>query len=182
MTAKLSEQACRRLAELKAQYPDPRSAVMPALFIAQEELGFVSEEAILWAAEQTGIAPVHVRELAAFYSMYYTRRPGRYHIQVCGTLSCAVAGSVRLFEHLAGRLKVPPMTPTPDGLWSYAQVECLGSCGTGPVVQINDACFEKMHVERLEKLMLSIESELPDLSLSTVRDELGRGLARKGGD
>ena len=182
MTAKLSEQARQRVAELKLSYPDPRSAVMPALYIAQEELGYLSEEALLWVAGEIGLAPVHVRELATFYSMYYTRRPGRYHVQVCGTLSCALAGSVKLIEHLARRFAVAPMTPTADGLWSYGQVECLGSCGSGPVVQINDTCFEKMNVDRLEKLIRRIEAEKPDLSLSTVRDELGKGLAGKAGD
>jgi NADH-quinone oxidoreductase E subunit len=178
MARNLSEKAERRLAELKAGYPDARSVVMPALYIAQEELGYVSEEAILWAAERSGIAPVHVRELATSYSLYYTNPVGRYHIQVCGTLSCALAGAGELMGYLAKRLAVPPGQPTPNGMFSYCQVECLGSCGTGPVCQINDTYFENLTVEKLETLIARIEKEQPDLSFSTLRDELGKGFEK----
>jgi len=175
MAIRLSKEAEKRVAELKLLYPDAKSTVMPALFIAQEELGCVSDEAILWVAEKSGVAPVHVRELATFYSMYQSAPVGRYHFQVCGTLSCALSGSSALLEYLAQRFGVPPGQPSADGMWSYAQVECLGACGDGPVVQINDTYFEKVSVERLERLIAEIEKGQPDLSLSAINQRLGGG-------
>ena len=171
----MSKQAEKRAAELKAHYPEAISVVMPALYIAQEELGHINEEAILWASQKSGVSPAHVRELATSYSLYYTSPIGRYHFQVCGTLSCALSGAKLLLEYLAQRFGVPTGRPTADGMWSYAQVECLGACGNGPVVQVNDTCFENMNVEKLKDLIARIEKEKPDLGFSTVRDSLGKG-------
>jgi len=175
MAVTLSEAAEKRVAELKKLYPDPKSVVMPALYIAQEELGFLSDEALLWVSERSGVPVVHVRELATSYTMYYTSAVGRYHFQVCGTLSCALGGAVGLLQHLAKRFGVPPGCATEDGMWSYAQVECLGACGAGPVVQVNDTYFTEMSVEKLDKLIARIEAEKPDLSFSVVKDSLGKG-------
>ncbi|HQH29184.1 MAG TPA: NAD(P)H-dependent oxidoreductase subunit E, partial [Oligoflexia bacterium] len=100
MTVVLSEAAEARLREIIASYPQAKSAVMPALFIAQEELGWVSDEAIEWVAQRTGAAPAHVRSVASFYTMYYKRPVGKYHIQLCRTLSCAVCGGKELLSCL----------------------------------------------------------------------------------
>ena len=176
MTIKLSDKAEQRIEEIKKRYPDARSAVMPALYIAQEELGHVTDKAIEWVSEKVGIAPVHVREVATFYTMYYKKPVGKYHVQVCRTLSCALCGARKLTEHLKQRLKINPGEITADGMWSYEEVECLGSCGTAPMCEINDCYFENLTVEKFEQLLSRIEKEKPDLRYSTVNDKLGAGL------
>jgi NADH-quinone oxidoreductase E subunit len=175
--AKISDAGEKRLAEIMARYPDPKSGVMAALYIAQEELGFVTDEAVLWASQKTGLAPIQVREVATFYTMYYKRPVGKYHVQVCRTLSCALRGSKDLTQHLYDRFKVKPGEITADGQWSYEDVECLGSCGTAPMCQINDRYFENLSVDELEQILKKIETEQPALRFSTINDELGGGLS-----
>ena len=177
MATKLSDIAEARVEDLKKQYPDARSAIMPALYIAQEELGHLNSQAIDWVAERIGIAPVHVLEVATFYSMYYKKPVGRYHVQVCRTLSCALCGARQLSRHLRDRLAILPGEVSQDGMWSYEEVECLGSCGSAPMCEINDVFFENLTPEKLDEVMTRIEREKPDLRYSTTRDRLGDGLA-----
>ncbi len=177
MEFKLSDRALNRFEEIKRRYPKPESAVMQALFLVQEEHGCISDEAIVWVAEALGISPIHVRELVTFYTMYRPAPLGRYHIQLCRTLSCAVCGTPALVKYLEQRLGTKPKEVSADGFWSYELVECLGSCGSGPAAQINDTYFEKLTPERLGAIMDRIEKELPDLSFSTAEDKLGDGLA-----
>ncbi|MCO6431377.1 MAG: NAD(P)H-dependent oxidoreductase subunit E [Deltaproteobacteria bacterium] len=176
MAIKLSEAAEKRVEELKAKYPDSRSAVMPALYIAQEELGYVNGDAINWVAEKIGMAPVHVMEVATFYTMYYKKPVGKYHFQVCRTLSCALRGAREITEHLHKRFNLLPGEVSADGKWSYEEVECLGSCGTAPMCEVNDIFFENLTPEKLEAIIERIDKENPDLRFSSVKDKLGEGL------
>jgi NADH-quinone oxidoreductase E subunit len=172
----LSEKAEARIEEIKKLYPDARSAIMPALYIAQEELGHISEEAIQWVAQKVDVAPVHVMEVATFYTMYYKKPVGKYHVQVCRTLSCALCGSRALVEQLRKRFGTRSGEVTADGKWSYEEVECLGSCGSAPMCEINDCYFENLTQDKLASLLDRIEKEQPDLRFSTVKDQLGEGL------
>lgn len=173
---KLSDAAEKRVVEAKALYPDAKSAVMTALYIAQEELGTINDQAINWVADRIGMAPVHVMEVATFYTMYYKKPVGKYHVQVCRTLSCALCGSKKITEHLHKRLGLLPGEVSADGKWSYEEVECLGSCGTAPMCEINDCFFENLTPEKLEVILKRIEAESPDLRFSAVKDKLGDGL------
>lgn len=179
-SSSLPQVAEERLAELTARYPNPRSAIMAALYIAQEHFGYISEGAIQWVSHRIGVAPVKVMEVATFYSMYYKKPVGKYHVQVCRTLSCALRGAKQITKHLHERLGVAPGEVTPDGVWSYEEVECLGSCGTAPMCEINDRYFENLTVAGLDEIMKEIESSYPALRLSTVHDELGAGLPQRG--
>ncbi len=173
----LSEAAEKRAGEVIALYPQARSAIMPLLYIAQEELGSITQEAVEWVAAKLAIAPVQVWEVATFYTMYYKKPVGKYHIQVCRTLPCALRGAKFISEFLHKRLGLQPGEVSRDGLWSFEEVECLGSCGTAPMCQINDVFFENLSEERLETLLGRIEKEKPDLRFSTIRDQLGAGLS-----
>lgn len=173
---KLSEAAEKRAQEILAEYPQIRSAVMPLLYIAQEELGHISQQAVEWVAARLKMPPVQVWEVATFYTMYYKKPVGKYHIQVCRTLPCALSGARKVSEFLYKKLGLAPGEVTKDGMWSFEEVECLGSCGTAPMCQINDVFFENLTDEKLTKILSRIEKEKPDLRFSTVRDELGAGL------
>lgn len=172
----LSPQAETRIVDLIQKYPQKKSAIMPALYIAQEELGWITQDAVRWVATKLDLPESHVYEVATFYTMYYKKPVGRYHVQVCRTLSCMLRGAKDLTHCLSARFKVPAHEVTRGGMFSFEEVECLGSCGTGPMVQINDVFFENLNSESLVALLDRIEKEQPDLRFSTVRDELGAGL------
>lgn len=173
---RLSEKAESRVAEALTRYPNKKSAVMPALYIAQEELGWLKPEAIRWVADRVGLPESHVVEVASFYTMYYKEPVGKYHVQICRTLSCMICGARALTEALHKRLGVKPKEITDDGMWSYEEVECLGSCGTAPMIEINDVYFENLDPQKLYQLMDTIEREKPDLRYSEVQKKLGGGL------
>lgn len=173
----LSKEAEQRIEQLKSLYPSTKSAVMPALYIAQEELGWISDEAVRWIAARLDLAPAHVFEVATFYTMYYKQPVGKYHVQICRTLSCMLCGAKEITAHVKKRLGIKAGEISKDGLWSWEEVECLGSCGTAPMVEINDVFFENLTNEKLDLIMDRIEKELPDLRFSTIRQELGGGLS-----
>lgn len=173
----LSEAAEKRAFEIIPRYPQSRSAIMPLLYIAQDELGYISQEAVQWVADKLSIAPVQVWEVATFYTMYYKKPVGKYHFQVCRTLPCALRGAKMVSEFLHKKFGLKPGEVSPDGLWSFEEVECLGSCGTAPMCQINDVFFENLTESKLETIIERIDKERPDLRFSTVRDELGAGLS-----
>lgn len=172
----LPEVSERRAQEMIALYPQSRSAIMPLLYIAQEHFGHITQAAVDWVSHKLSLAPVQVWEVATFYTMYYKKPVGRYHVQVCRTLPCALRGAKRISQFLHEHLGLKPGEVSADGTWSFEEVECLGSCGTAPMCQINDVFFENLNEEKLIKLLDRIEKESPDLRFSTVRDQLGAGL------
>jgi NADH-quinone oxidoreductase E subunit len=174
---KVSPEAQKRADEIVRQYPQKRSAVMPLLYIAQEHTKYVTQAAVEWVAAQLEMPPVQVWEVATFYTMYYKKPVGQYHVQVCRTLPCALRGARKVSEYFHQKLGVRPGEVTKDGMWSFEEVECLGSCGTAPMCQINDVFFENLTDEKLDQIVARIEKEKPDLRYSTVKDELGAGLA-----
>lgn len=171
-----TQAADKKVEELKKRYPDARSAIMPALYMAQELFGYINEDAVQWVSKKIGVAPVQVMEVATFYTMYYKKPVGRYHFQVCRTLSCALCGAKKLSEYLHKKFGVGPNEVTPDGMWSYEEVECLGSCGTAPMCEINDIYFENVTEEKLVEIVKRIETEKPNLRFSAIKDDLGEGL------
>jgi len=178
MSFKISEEAVQKLHSIMERYPDKKSAVMPALYLVQEENGCIDDAGVKWVSEQTGISPVHVLELVTFYTMYRRKPVGKYHVQVCRTLSCALCGAAKLTKHLHEKLGVEAGEVTSDGLFSYEQVECLGSCGSAPMVEINDRYFENLNVDKLGELLDLLKNEQPDLSLSTKSETLGEGASQ----
>lgn len=166
-----------RLEKIKSLYPDTRSAVMPALYLAQEHYGWISQEAVLWVANRLSLPPVQVMEVATFYTMYYKKPVGKYHVQVCRTLSCALRGSKDLSAKLKERFNLNPNEVSKDGMWSYEEVECLGSCGTAPMCEINDVFFENLTPQKLDQILDKISSEKPELRYKPSNDSLGSGFA-----
>lgn len=173
----IPQDAVTRVQELKKKYPNSRSAIMPALYVAQEVFGYLNDEAIQWVATQMELPPVQVMEVASFYTMYYKKPVGKYHFQICRTLSCAICGMCQLTKLLHKKFGINPGEVSADGMWSYEEVECLGSCGTAPMCQINDIYFEKLDTQKLEEIISKIQKEKPDLRYSTLKDTIGDGLA-----
>jgi len=138
-------------------YPDKKAATLPVLHLAQKRFGFVSEEAVRVVAEALGLPVSHVLNVATFYTMYNKKEVGKYHVQVCTNISCALMGAREIFQHLKRKLDVDSGEITKDGLFTLQEVECLGSCGTAPTIQINEQYFENMTVEKTDALIESLK-------------------------
>jgi len=143
----------KKVDELVARYPKPRAALLPVLWEIQKHKGWIDGESERWAGERLGVTPAHVHGVVTFYTMYKQRPTGRHHIQVCTTLSCMLRGSDELLDHLVRRLGIEVGEVTPDGQFSLARVECLGSCGTAPMFQLNDDYHENLTIEQVDKLL-----------------------------
>jgi len=139
------------------EYPRPQSALLEVLHLIQKERGFIADEDMEYAAAKVGVSPAHVAGVVSFYTMLRRKPAGRHHIQVCRTLSCQLRGSREILEHLKKRLGIGEGEVTPDGRFSLVTVECLGSCGTAPMMQVNDDFHENLTLERLDALLDSMK-------------------------
>jgi NADH-quinone oxidoreductase subunit E len=139
---------------LRGLYPERASAVMPVLWIAQKRFGFLSVEAVRAVAEALALPEPEVAQVASFYTMYHLAPVGRHVIQVCCTLSCSLAGADALVEHLKRKLGIEVGETTPDGRFTLKKVECLASCGTPPVLQINEERYhENLDLETVDRIL-----------------------------
>ena len=146
----------RRVDALVANYPQPKAALLPVLWEVQKAKGWIDLEGERWVAARLGVAPSHVHGCVTFYTMYKQEPSGRYHIQLCTTLSCMLRGSDELMRHLEAKLGIKTGETTPDGKFSRARVECLGSCGTAPMFQLNDDYHENLTSEAVDRLLASL--------------------------
>jgi len=154
---KFSDQAEKRIEEIFTRYPTRRAALLPLLWIAQEEFGWVSPEAMELVAEKLDLSPAHVYGVVTFYTMLHRTPIGRYHLQVCRTLPCALMGCEKIWTHLKKRLEIQEGETTQDGKFTLSSVECIASCGTGPVVMVNDRYHEGLTPEKLDRLLEALK-------------------------
>src|SRR5437016_1729135 len=145
-----------------AKYPSERrkAALLAALHLAQDELGWLSEQAMAYVGFRMDVPPVRVREVATFYTMYRLRPVGRHHVGICNSVSCWAMGSEKLIEHCAERLCIRPGETTRDGLFSLEEVACLASCGTAPAVLINNFTYvENVTPDSIDALIARLRTE-----------------------
>lgn len=151
---RFSEATLAEYREILTRYPERRAALLPTLWLAQREFGWLSLPAQEYVAELMEIPLSWVTSVVSFYTMYWTEPKGRHHLQVCVNLSCALRGSDRLCRTIERRLGLAPGEHTADGRFSYEHVECLASCGTAPVMQVNNADYhENLDESALEALI-----------------------------
>ncbi len=149
-----TEQEKAEIDEIIARYPERRSATMPVLWKAQDKWGWLSTEVMRLVAETVGVPPSHVLSVATFYTQYRTAPAGKYLLQVCHTLSCELAGCDRVAALISEKLGIAEGETTEDGLFTLMRVECLASCGSAPMVQINEDYFhERLTDEKVIKLL-----------------------------
>lgn len=151
------------LEEILGRYPDygRRSAVMPLLWEVQRAERHVSEARVAEIAEIVGLHATEVKGVMSFYSTYHGEPVGRWHLQVCSTLSCKLRGSDEMCDHLERTLGLVPGETDAEGRFSLQKVECLGSCTTAPVLQVNDSYYEEVSRERLEQLLEALKRDEP---------------------
>ena len=151
------------LAEILGRYPEygRRSALMPLLWEVQRAERYVSEARVEEIAQILGLHPTEVRGVMTFYSTYHDHPVGKYHLQVCSTLSCSLAGSDELYDYLVEQLGIVNGETDAEGRFSLQKVECLGSCTTAPVVQVNDTYYERVGRSRCAHLIEALRNDQP---------------------
>lgn len=144
-----------RFDEIVKRYPPDRrrSAVLPALYLVQQQQGYVTANGIRHAAELLGITRADVEDVVSYYTMFYTKPVGKYVVNVCRTLSCAINGAERVTEEISTKLGIAPGQTDATGTFTLVEVECLGACDRAPVVMVNDAWHECLRPEDAGQLI-----------------------------
>lgn len=148
-----SAQLQGKLQALAAAYPKRRSALVPMLLYAQDELGWLTPGAIGEIAALLGETELAVRETISYYSMLRTRPVGRYHVQVCTNISCLLRGGEEILDHCRRRLGIDGRQVTPDGLFSIEEVECIGACSWAPALQVNYDFHENLDARKVDQVL-----------------------------
>ncbi len=148
-----------KIDEVITHYPVKRSATLPLLHLIQEDAGYISDAAIEWVAAKLELQPINVYEVVTFYPMFRRQPIGRRHIKVCRTLSCALTGGYKVCEQFEKEFNTRRGAISPDGEVTIEFVECLASCGTGPVVMIDDDLHEKVDAAKVKQLADQIRAE-----------------------
>jgi NADH-quinone oxidoreductase subunit E len=157
----LSESLLRKFDDIIARYPLKRSAMVPLLLYAQDEVGHVSDEVIAEVARRVDVRPIEVTEVISYYSMLHRQPVGRHHIQVCTNISCMLRGADELFEHCRQKLGIGHKQTTSDGLFSLEEVECLGACCGAPAMQVNYDYYENLTPEKVDALIDELKKKEP---------------------
>jgi NADH-quinone oxidoreductase subunit E len=155
-----SPQLEARFAKLLTSYPAgrQRSAVIPMLLYAQDEIGSVTQELIEEVARRTGVTPLQVDEVVGYYSMLHKKPQGKYHVQICTNISCLLRGGMELWEHVCQKTGLGHKEVTADGQISLEEVECIGACSWAPAVQINYDFHHFVTPEKLDQLIDSLRN------------------------
>ena len=157
MALEFSPKALKTFEETVARYPKKEAAMLPVLDLAQREFGHLGPEAIAYVAKLMGQAPARVHGVVSFYTLYNMKPIGRHHIQVCRTLPCALGGAEKITRFIKEKLAIEPGQTTTDGRFTLAEVECMASCGTAPMMQINDDYYENLTEEKVSEILESLK-------------------------
>ncbi len=150
----LSAELEQQLEELVSRYPNKMAACIPALHLCQDANdGWVSPEVIAFVAARLGLSTAHVQGVVTFYTLFNREKPGRHQVWVCRTLSCALRGADTLLAHCEKKLGVGPGGTTKDGRVTLRTAECLASCGTAPMIQVDKEYHENLTVEELDRIL-----------------------------
>lgn len=162
MNVQFSDEKLKEFHAIVKKYEVPRSALLPTLYLAQEQFGYLNEENMKYVARLLEMPEREVFEAVSFYSMFHKKDMGRWCLQVCQNITCHMMGSDRIAEVIKTELGVGPHEVTPDGLFSYVPVQCLGSCDTAPVVAINEDYVENLTADRFRELIRKLKGKPKD--------------------
>ena len=157
MAVEFSPETFQKFEETVSRYPKKEAAMLPVLYLAQQEFGYLSPEAIDYVARLMGQSSARVHGVVSFYTMYNMKPIGRHHIQVCRTLSCALGGAEKITDFVKKKLAIELGQTTADGRFTLSEVECLASCGTAPMMQINDDYYENLNEEKVTEILDSLK-------------------------
>lgn len=158
MSFKFTEENLEKIEKLKKKYPSPEALSLPLLWMAQYQDGYVSIDAIDEVARISTKAPMEIYAVATFYTMFNLKPIGKYKIQLCKTLSCMLCGEQEILAHIEDKLGIKENETTEDGLFTLKRVECMGSCGTAPMMAINDDYHEDLTPEKLDAILEELKN------------------------
>ncbi|MCL5028231.1 MAG: NADH-quinone oxidoreductase subunit NuoE [Bacteroidetes bacterium] len=156
MEFKFTEENIKKIEEAVKKYPVKKAAVMPVLYIAQEQNGWISQEVIKEVASILETTSEDVLGVVTFYTMYHQKPAGKYHLQVCTNVSCMLRGAYEIYDHVKDKLQIKNGDVTNDHLFSLEEVECMGSCGTAPMIAVNEDFFENLDVQKVDQILESL--------------------------
>jgi NADH-quinone oxidoreductase subunit E len=150
---RFSEEFETRFTAMLTHYPTKRSALVPTLLYAQDEVGFMSDEIIAELAQRLDLTELEVRNVISYYSMLTTKPRGKFNVQVCTNIACMLRGGEELLEHCEKKLGIGDKGTTPDGLFSLEEVECIGACSWAPAVQVNYDFHENLTNAKMDQVL-----------------------------
>ncbi len=148
-----TEEELREIGDIKKKYPEEKAAVMPVLWMAQKKFGLISDDAAKLVADTLNLSAAHVHGVARFYTMYFKKPAGKYHVQVCTNVSCMLLGGEEIYLHLCEKLGIKHMQTTPDGKFSIEEVECMGACGGAPMIAVNEDYYENVDIAKVDEII-----------------------------
>jgi NADH-quinone oxidoreductase subunit E len=149
----LNKENQNKVEELRKRYPTSQALVLPVLWIVQEQEGHISEESMKYVGTLLNLPFAHILGVVTFYTMLQKKQVGKHHIEVCTNVSCMLRGSGKILEHIEKRLGIKGGETSSDKKWTLSEVECMGSCGTAPVLAIGDEYYENITIEKIDKLI-----------------------------
>jgi len=156
MDIKFTEENLRKLDEIKSHYPNTHAALMPALWLAQEQFGWISKEVMEYVGGILYIPLEHILGVVRFYTMFNKNPVGKHYLQVCTNVSCMLRGSYEMLDYISKKLKINAGETSEDGKFTLVEVECLGSCGTAPMMQVNNYFEENLTKDKIDKLIAEL--------------------------
>ena len=156
MEFKFSEENLQKIEQILKKYPTKQAAVMPVLYIAQEQNGWISNEVMVETASVLEMNEEDVFGVVTFYTMYHRKEMGKYHIQVCTNVSCMLRGGYQIYDAVKEKLGLDNGDVSNDKKFSLEEVECMGSCGTAPMIAVNEDYFENLDKEKALQILDSL--------------------------
>ncbi|MBK9263885.1 MAG: NADH-quinone oxidoreductase subunit NuoE [Polyangiaceae bacterium] len=149
----LSPEREKHVEEILARYPNPKAACIPVLHVCQEQNGWISEEVMQFVADRLSLSTAHVKGVVTFYTLFNKEPVGKHQVWVCRTLSCALRGSDEILHHCENRLGISPGQTTKDGKVTLRTAECLASCGTAPMMQVDKDYYENLTTAEVDRIL-----------------------------
>ena len=147
----------KKIEEIKSHYPDLKAALLPVLWMVQEKLGWISEESMKEVGDLLNVNYEHILGVVSFYTMFNQKPVGKIHLQICTNVSCMLRGGYELYNFVSDKLGIKNKETTKDGMFTIEEVECLGSCATAPMMQVNNKDFhENLTKEKIDTLLESL--------------------------
>jgi len=153
----ISKENIKKVEELRKRFPNSKALTIPVLWMVQEEHGWISDQAVEEIAKLLELPVNHVYGVVSFYTMFNRKPVGKYHIQMCTNVSCQLLGAEKLSEYVCRKLDVRVGETTQDKIFTVTEVECLGSCGTAPMMQVNDDYYENLTEEKIDELLRRLQ-------------------------
>ncbi len=154
---RFNDEELKEIEQVKNRYPEDKAAIMHVLWMAQKKFGWLSNDVIRYAAEILNLSYAHVHGVTTFYTMYFKKPMGKYHIQVCTNVSCMLLNGEDIYEHISKKLNIGHNEVTQDGIFSLEEVECMGACGGAPMIAVNEDYYENVDIKKVDELLDSLK-------------------------